>query len=222
MLLHLVVLRLLPVEDAVAVKVVADAVKAVAVAVEATGEKTVKAVVAVVAVVNAVKVAAENAVTVVKVVVAVVSAVIAETVRAAEEAAPELKVAMAKPAWREAEVASPDKIGSTASLVKKPTQWTDKTALAVAAVVIVRTETAEADGVVLALSQNQPRTTRPRTPQKKRRRRQPDQSLSLLWKRKRRLAPLLMSTERNKPLAPRDFSVKSKKQEPERRFKRRL
>ena len=57
---------------------------------------------------------------------------------------------------------------------------------------------------------------------KRKRRKQPDQSLSPLRKRKRRLVPLLMSTERNKLLAPRDFSLKQKKQEPERRFKRRL
>ena len=59
-------------------------------------------------------------------------------------------------------------------------------------------------------------------PPKRKRRKQPDQSLSPLRKRKKRLVPLLMSTERNKLLAPRVFSLQQAKQEPERRFKRRL
>merc|ERR1719266_3053881 len=95
-----------------------------------------------------------------RVAVAVVSVVIAETARAAEEAAPELKVAMAKAALKEAEVASPDKIDLKASLVKKTIQWTDRTALVVAAVAIARTVIAEADGAVLTLRLNQTRRTR--------------------------------------------------------------
>jgi len=154
--------RLLPVEDAVAARVAVVAVKAVAVAAVAVekGEKMVKAVADAVAAANAVKVVAASAVMVVKVVVAVVSVVIAETARAAEEAAPELKVAMAKPALKEVEVASPDKIDSMASLVKQIIQWTDRTALVVAAVAIARTVTAEADGAVLTLRLNRTRRTR--------------------------------------------------------------
>ena len=135
--------RLPPVEDAVAVaaKAAVDAVKAVAVAVAVEiGEMMVKAV--------ADAVAAANAVMVVKVVAAVVSVVIAETVRAAEEAAPELKVEKAKAALIKVEVASPDKIDSMASLVKKLIQWTDRTALVVAAVAIARTAIEEADGAL--------------------------------------------------------------------------
>ena len=59
-------------------------------------------------------------------------------------------------------------------------------------------------------------------PPKRKRRKLSSQSPSLLRKRKRRLVQLLMSTERNKLLAPRDFSLQQAKQEPERRFKRRL
>ena len=161
MLLHQDDPRLLPVEDAVAARAAVVAVKAVAVAVAVEkGEKMVKAVADVVAAANAVKVVAASAVMVVKVVVAVVSVVIAETARAAEEAAPELKVAMAKAALKEAEVASPDKIDLKASLVKKTIQWTDRTALVVAAVAIARTVIAEADGAVLTLRLNQTRRTR--------------------------------------------------------------
>lgn len=145
--------RLLPVEDAVAARAAVVAVKAVAVAVAVEKEeKMVKAV--------ADAVAAASAVMVVKVVEAVVSVVIAETARAAEEAAPELKVAMAKAALKEVEVASPDKIDLMASLVKKTIQWTDRTALVVAAVAIARTVIAEADGAVLTLRLNQTRRTR--------------------------------------------------------------
>ena len=147
--------RLPPVEDAVAVaaKAAVDAVKAVAVAVAVEiGEMMVKAVADAVAAANAVMVVkvvavAASAVMVVKVVAAVVSVVIAETVRAAEEAAPELKVAKAKAALI-IEVASPDKIDSMASLVKKLIQWTDRTALVVAAVAIARTVIEEADGAL--------------------------------------------------------------------------
>ena len=161
MLLHQDDPRLLPVEDAVAARAAVVAVKAVAVAVAVEkGEKMVKAVADAVAAANAVKVVAASAVMVVKVVVAVVSVVIAETARAAEEAAPELKVAMAKAALKEAEVASPDKIDLKASLVKKPIQWTDRTALVVAAVAIARTVIAKADGAVLMLRLNQTRRTR--------------------------------------------------------------
>ena len=160
MLLHQDDPRLLPVEDAVAARAAVVAVKAVAVAVAVEkGEKMVKAVADAVAAANAVKVVAASAVMVVKVVVAVVSVVIAETARAAEEAAPELKVAMAKAALIEVEVASPDKIDLKASLVKKPIQWTDRTALVVAAVAIARTVIAEADGAVLTLRLNQTRRT---------------------------------------------------------------
>ena len=145
--------RLLPVEDAVAAKAAVVAVKAVAVAVAVEkGEKMVKAVADAVAAANAVKVVAASAVMVVKVVVAVV---IVEKARAAEEAAPELKVAMAKAVLKEVvEVASPDKIDSKASLVKMPIQWTDRMALVVAAVAIARTVIAEADGAVLTLRLN--------------------------------------------------------------------
>ena len=166
MLLHQDDPRLLPVEDAVAARAAVVAVKAVAVAVAVEkGEKMVKAVADAVAAANAVMVVkvvavAASAVMVVKVVAAVVSVVIAETVRAAEEAAPELKVAMAKAALKEAEVASPDKIDLKASLVKKTIQWTDRTALVVAAVAIARTVIAEADGAVLTLRLNQTRRTR--------------------------------------------------------------
>lgn len=161
MLLHQDDPRLLPVEDAVAARAAVVAVKAVAVAVAVEkGEKMVKAVADAVAAASAVKVVAASAVMVVKVVVAVVSVVIAETARAAEEAAPELKVAMAKAALKEAEVASPDKIDLKASLVKKTIQWTDRTALVVAAVAIARTVIAEADGAVLTLRLNQTRRTR--------------------------------------------------------------
>ena len=199
--------RLLAVEDAVAVKAAAEVVVvSVVMAVKAA------AVVAVVSVVTAVKAA-----------VAVAAVVVVTAVKAAEEAAPELKVAMVKAALTEVtenrEVVSPDKIGSKASLVKKPIQWTDRTALVVAAVAIARTVIAEADGVAKMLN---PTPITRSMPPKKRRRRQPGQSLSPLRKKKRRLVPLLMSTERNKLLAPRDFSLKQKKQEPERRFKRRL
>ena len=148
--------RLLTVEDAVAARAAVVAVKAVAVAVAVEkGEKMVKAVADAVAAANAVKVVVASAVMVVKVVVAVVSVVIAETARAAEEAAPELKVVMAKAALKEVEVASPDKIDSKASLVKTTIQWTDRTALVVAAVAIARTVIAEADGAVLTLRLNQ-------------------------------------------------------------------
>ena len=148
--------RLPPVEDAVAVaaKAAVDAVKAVAVAVAVEiGEMMVKAVADAVAAANAVMVVkvvavAASAVMVVKVVAAAVSVVIAETVRAVEEAAPELKVAKAKAALIKVEVASPDKIDSMASLVKKLIQWTDRTALVVAAVAIARTVIEEADGAL--------------------------------------------------------------------------
>lgn len=58
------------------------------------------------------------------------------------------------------EVASPDKTGSVARLVRKPTQWTNRTAQVVAAVVIARTATAEADGVMVRILCNPMMTTK--------------------------------------------------------------
>lgn len=109
------------------------------------------------------------------------------------------------------EMADPNRRGSRARLVRKLTQWIGKTELEEAAAVTVRTATAEADGEVT--KSNPPTTPKSELmPQKRRKRRSPRQSQPQSKRsQKRKLAPLLMSTERNKLPLPRDYSLNRKR-----------
>lgn len=211
--------RLLVVEVVVVVKVVV-AVAVVAAAVEAIEEKmaTVKVDVAVAIAVMAVR--AVVAVTVTeKVVVAVVIAV--AMARVVEEADPELKVAKEEKEVKTAllaeaidprEVVGPDKTGLEVRPVRMPTRWTDKMALVVGAVVTAKTAIAEADGVKV-IRQLHLTTLHWETRMllKRKKRKKLDQFLSLSRRKKRKSVLPLTSTERNKLLAPRDYSQSQKK-----------
>ena len=123
--------------------------------------------------------------------------------RAADVATEPVRWALTKPEEVE-EMADPNRRDSRASHVRKLTQWIGKTELEEAAAVTVRTATAEADGEVT--KSNPPTTPKSKLmPQKRRKRRSPHQSQPQSKRsQKRKLAPLLMSTERNKLPLPRD------------------
>ena len=143
-------------------------------------------------------------------VVAAPEPVVAMVVRAADVATEPVRWALTKLEEVE-EMADPDRKGSRARHVRKLTQWIGKTELEEAAVVTVRTATAEADGEVTR--SNPPTTTKSELmPQKRRKRRSPHQSQPQLKRsQKRKLAPLLMSTERNRLPLRRDCSLNRKR-----------
>jgi len=120
---------------------------------------------------------------------AVVSAVVtvraAETVAEADPEHPEENALMAR-SKELREVASQEEADTRASLVRKLTLWTDKTALAVVAVAIARVVTLKEAGAVTNPLPLVRALRRTRTPQRKRRRELPAASASPSLKKKRR------------------------------------